>query len=595
MFFLKGLFKPKKNKTVTPFELSSGRIAFVWIGFVVLVLGLFSRLLWIMVLNADFLISRGNDRIQRTVTEVQKRGIIYDRNGEKLAISVPVNAITIDCKQLHESGNFERKEELQEIAALLHIDFDEFIKKVKDPKIRVVYIARQVEDPIAETIASYHISGLYIQRELRRFYPTAEVNAHLIGMTNIDGVGTEGIELQYNDYLMSTPEKRTQRKDKQGNVVENLGVVKEGKNANDIVLSIDERLQSYAYKSLKYATEINQATSGSLVLIDVKSGEILAMVNTPSYNPNNRGGYESYKARNRSVTDTYEPGSTTKPLIAIGALERKITNWNEVFDTRSFPVNGKLITDSHRMDSGSLFDILKYSSNTGMAHIALRMNSQDILGTLASFGYGKTTNIGFTGENKGRLPFSRKRWSDIEKATIGFGYGIMVTPLQIAQAYTILANKGIKKPLSIEKLDPQEFPIGERVASEKNVNLTLKALEAVVEGGGTGTQAMIAGYRVGGKTGTAKVAIAGGYGHDYVGAFAGIAPMSNPRFALVVIINEPHAGKYYGGVVAGPVFAQVMERALQLYNVPPDDLNSDGSLKTISQKKKDALKKSHGH
>ncbi|MGN1394724.1 MAG: peptidoglycan D,D-transpeptidase FtsI family protein [Succinivibrionaceae bacterium] len=540
-----------------------------------------------MIVDADNLISKGNDRIQRTVSGFLDRGIIYDRNGQELAISVPVSGIYVDCKELHNSGNYERDDALRLLAKYVDMEYFALKSKLNNPKKRSVYIARQVSENVVDKVKSLKLSGIYFTQDLRRFYPTAEVNAHIIGLTNIDGNGIEGIEKQYNNFLLSSPEKRKQRKDRFGNVIENLGVIQEGKRANDIVLSIDQRLQDYAYKALKYATDINQATSGSLVLIDVKTGEILSMVNTPSYNPNNRSAYQSFKARNRCVTDTYEPGSTTKPLIAIGALNRKITNWREVFDTKPFIVRRKIISDSHYMASGDLFDILKYSSNTGMARIALRMTPRDLLDTLSSFGYGQSTDVHFIGENPGRLPKSRNKWSDIEKATLGFGYGLMVTPLQIAQAYTILANKGLKIPLSLEKVDINEIPKGKRVAPENDVKNVLKALEAVVEDGGTGGQAMITGYRVGGKTGTAKVAIAGGYGNDYVGAFAGMAPMSDPRFVLVVIINEPHAGKYYGGVVAGPVFSKVMDRALQLYNVAPDDLNSDGTLKTIEQKKKE--------
>ncbi len=584
--FFNWLLQRLKDKKISEkeasFDLSSGRVITLWLGFLLLAVALVLRLLWIMVFFSDDLISRGNDRILRTVTGHMERGIIYDRNGEKLAISVPVKAVSIHCKEFHDSGSYDNTEMVKNLAQVLNIDYQELMNKVKVPKNRYVFIARQVPEGLASYIKSLKLGGVYISNELRRFYPTGEIDAHILGMTNIDGQGTEGLEKQYNDLLLSTPEKRQQRKDARGNVIENLGVVKEGKAANDLVLSIDERLQNLAYKSLKYASEINMATSASLVLIDVKTGEILAMANTPSYNPNNRDSYVSYRARNRAVTDTYEPGSTTKPLVAVAALSHKAVNWREVFDCRPFSVQGKMITDSHRMASGNLFDILKYSSNIGMAKIAFRMNPNDIVKSLEKFGYGHRTNLELMGENPGKLPH-RNRWSKIEHASIGYGYGITVTPLQVAQAYSILANRGVKIPLSILKVD--KVPEGVRVADEKDVNEILRSLEAVVEGG-TGTQAMIAGYRVGGKTGTAKVAIAGGYGKDYVGTFAGIAPMSNPRFAMVVIINEPHAGKFYGGVVAGPVFAEVMERALELYNIPPDDVNEDGSLKTPAQKKR---------
>lgn len=577
--------KTKKNNAEEPvFNLSHKRTFAIWMSMLLIFSAVFGRLLYIMIINPDYLISQGNDRIVRTIVSGKQRGVIYDRNGEKLAVSVPVKAISVHSNEFYDekNGAYKKVAELREIAKLLEISYEDMIKKIGKPRNRYIYIARQVPEEIAAYISSLNLNGIIVSDELRRFYPTGEVDAHILGSTNIDGTGTEGLEKKFNDLLLSKPQKRRIRQDRSGHVIEDIGIIDKGMEPNDLVLSIDERLQAEAYNSLKYAVEINQATSGSLVLIDVKTGEILAMVNSPSFNPNNRHDYEAYKARNRVVTDVYEPGSTTKPLVAAAALKHNVVNWTEIFDTRPFAIQGKIITDSHKMASGGLFDIIKFSSNIGMAKIALRMQPNDIVAGLEDFGYGHRTNIGFVGENSGRVPH-RRRWSRIEQATIGYGYGIQVTPLQIAQAYAILASHGIKKPLSILKVD--SLPEGERVVDEKIADRILDTLEAVVEGG-TGSQSMITGYRVGGKTGTAKVAVAGGYGKDYVGTFAGMAPMSNPRFALVVIINEPHGGKFYGGVVAGPVFSKVMERALQLYNIPPDDVNADGTLKTPAQKKR---------
>lgn len=301
--------------------------------------------------------------------------------------------------------------------------------------------------------------------------------------------------------------------------------------------------------------------------MDVVTGEVLAMVNTPSYNPNNREQYQSFRARNRAVTDTYEPGSTVKPIVAMSALEHGVTSWKEVLDTRPFSIGGKVVTDSHRMASGGLFDILKYSSNIGMAHLALRMQPQWITSKFEEFGLGQDSGTGLMGESSGMIPL-RSRWSKIELATLGFGYGLRVTPLQLTAAYAALANKGIRKPVSVLKVS--QSPKGERIIDPLIAEQVIHALESVVEEGGTGGKAAVPGYRIAGKTGTAKVATAGGYGKDYVGTFVGFAPVSNPRFAMVVIINEPHGTSYYGGSVAGPTFAEVMSSALQLYNVPPD-------------------------
>jgi cell division protein FtsI (penicillin-binding protein 3) len=589
------IFNIKKNKKTkeNPFTVRTWRIFVLWFFFVVLFLVLVARLIYVMILDSNWLISQGNDRVMRTKQETQERGIIKDRNGTDLAISVPVKAVSVNRKEFHQGNGLSREQNLREVANALEIDYDYLLKRLGTPeKKSSVYLARQISAPAAQFVASLKLPGFIISDELRRFYPTGEVNAHLIGRTNIDGNGVEGLEKLFNEQLLSKPGKSRVIRDRKGNVVELLGVVKEGKKADDIVLSIDERIQQVAYRSLKYAREINQATSASLVLLDAKTGEILALANSPSYNPNNMGSYNSYKARNRVVTDLYEPGSTTKPLIALGALERKYIFWNEIFDTRTFLVNGKAVVDSHPMKSADLFDIIKYSSNTGSAKIALKMQPQEIMDILQNFGYGSKTNLNLVGERAGQLPLKRQRWSKLEQATVGFGYGFMVTPLQIAQAYSIIANLGVKKPLSILRVNKE--PEGVRVAQEKDVKKMLSALEAVVEGGGTGTRAMVSGYRIGGKTGTAKVVVAGKYGKDYVGTFAGIAPMSNPRFVLVVIINEPHAGKIYGGEIAGPVFSEVMSKTLQVYNIPPDDIDPvDHHIRTSEEKRKELRAKKY--
>ena len=529
--------------------------------------GLVCRTAWIQVIQPDRLRLEGDLRSLRTTEDANGRGMVTDRNGEQLAVSVPVQAVWADPKTVHESGALDNSKAWRALAEVLGLDIKELTSRIADPKKRFIYLQRQITPAVAEYVAKLKLPGVYLRRESRRYYPTGEISAHIVGMTNIDGRGIEGVERSFNEWLTSVPSERKVRKDRQGRIIENIGIVKEGKKANDLVLSIDQRLQSLAYRSLKYATEVNKATLGSLVLLDVVSGEVLAMVNTPSYNPNNRGQYQGFRARNRTVTDTYEPGSTVKPLVAVSALEHGVVNWKEIFDTRPFNIGGKRVTDSHRMAQGALGDILKYSSNIGMAHIALRMPPQQILDTLTQFGFGSESGTGLMGESSGLLPV-RRRWSDIERATLGFGYGLRVTPLQLASAYATLANKGVRKPISILKVN--EPPVGEQVVSRKDAEAVMLQLESVVEHGGTGTKAEVPGYRVAGKTGTAKVAIAGGYGKDYVGTFAGFAPVSNPRFVMVVIINEPKNGVYYGGSVAGPAFAEVMAGALQFYNVPPD-------------------------
>ncbi len=540
-------------------------MGFIFAGFT----GLVARTAWIQVIQPDRLRQEGDMRSLRTTADPSDRGMVTDRNGEQLAVSVPVQAVWADPKEIHAADGLKNTEAWMALADVLGLDMRKLTASIADPKRRFVYLQRQITPAVAEYIAKLKLPGVHLRRETRRYYPTGEISAHLVGNTNIDGSGIEGVERAFNEWLSSTPSEYKIRKDRQGRVIENIGMVKEGKKAGDLVLSIDQRLQSVAYRSLKYATEVNKATSGSLVLMDVVSGEVLAMVNTPSYNPNNREQYESFRARNRAVTDTYEPGSTVKPIVAMSALEHGVMNWKEIMDTRPFSIGGKVVTDSHKMASGGLYDILKYSSNIGMAHIALRMQPQWITSKLEEFGLGQDSGTGLTGESSGMIPM-RSRWSNIELATLGFGYGLRVTPLQLTAAYAALANKGVRKPVSILKVT--QPPQGEVVIAPEIAEQVIHALESVVEEGGTGGKAAVPGYRVAGKTGTAKVATAGGYGKDYVGTFVGFAPVSNPRFVMAVIINEPKGGAYYGGSVAGPTFAEVMSSALQLYNVPPDAL-----------------------
>ena len=552
-------------------------LGFIFIGFT----GLVARTAWIQVIQPDRLRQEGDMRSLRTTADPTDRGMVTDRNGEQLAVSVPVQAVWADPKEIHEADGLKNTAAWMALADVLGLDMRKLTASVADPKRRFVYLQRQITPSVADYIAKLKLPGVHLRRETRRYYPSGEISAHLVGNTNIDGSGIEGVERAFNDWLSSTPSEYKIRKDRQGRVIENIGVVKEGKKANNLVLSIDQRLQSIAYRSLKYATEVNKATSGSLVLMDVTTGEVLAMVNTPSYNPNNREQYESFRARNRAVTDTYEPGSTVKPIVAMSALEHGVTSWKEVLDTRPFSIGGKVVTDSHKMASGGLFDILKYSSNIGMAHLALRMQPQWITGKLEEFGLGQESGTGLMGESSGMIPM-RSRWSKIELATLGFGYGLRVTPLQLTAAYAALANKGVRKPISVLKIS--QPPQGQRVIDAQIAEQVIHALESVVEEGGTGGKAAVPGYRVAGKTGTAKVATAGGYGKDYLGTFAGFAPFSNPRFAMVVIINEPHGGAYYGGSVAGPTFAEVMSSALQLYNVPPDALTDEKDEPTTAQR-----------
>lgn len=527
--------------------------------------GLVLRLAWIQVIDPDRLRQEGDMRSLRTTETQAVRGMISDRNGEQLAVSVPVEAVWADPKTVHESGAISNERAWQALSEVLKVDLKTLKERVANPKKRFVYLQRQVTPAVAEYIKGLKLGGVFLRPESRRFYPTGEISAHLVGVTNIDGHGIEGIERSYDDWLTATPGEMRVRKDRHGRVIEQLGIVKEGKDANDLHLSIDQRAQSIAYRALKKTTDENMATSGSMVMLDIKTGEVLAMVNTPSYNPNNRGQYQTFRVRNRVVTDTYEPGSTVKPLIVLSALAAGVTDWKEVFDTSGLIIGGKQIRDVHRMNSGTIYDILRYSSNIGMSRIALRMQAQDMINTLSMFGFGIESGSGLMGETGGMLP-QRRRWSDIERATLGFGYGLRVTPLQLASAYSTLANSGCRVPISVVKLD--KAPQCEQVVNRTNAQAMINALEYVVDQGIP--KAKVPGYRVVGKSGTARVAVAGGYGKDYMAWFAGFAPVSNPRYAMVVVINEPKGNAYYGGAVAAPAFAEAMGGILQLFNVRPD-------------------------
>lgn len=547
-------------------QLSLTRIVVVWFVLIVLTCLLVSRLFWIQVIHPEKLISEGNSRVLRSYHYEPPRGLITDRNGKILAISVPVKNVAADPKRLEEEGFFDKNGALDEISTILEIDKATLAKKLQDRSRRFVHLKNYLDPNKATLLKNISKTGFVLQDSYLRHYPTGEANANLVGILNGEGVGVYGVEQSFNSYLSSKASTSYAKKDIYNHIVENIGQIK-GSTGGNIILSIDNRLQSYAYQSLKNTVLENDADSGSAVLIDVQSGEILAMVNAPSFDPNNRKSFDSSNAKNRAVTDIFEPGSTMKPIVALSALENKSTNWGEVFDTRPFVVDGKMVRDSHAMSEGTLLDIIRYSSNTGMAHLSMRLGPQKIMQTITKFGFGQKTSSGLVGESPGKLNQNRNFWSEIDKATLGFGYGIAVTNLQLASAYATLANGGMKVPVSILRLSKN--PQSSLVADPRQVANMKLALETVVSDG-TGAKAAIDRYRVAGKTGTAKIATSGGYGKYYMSTFAGFAPISKPRFALVVVINAPKAGKFYGGVVSGPVFREVMSRALQLYNVKPD-------------------------
>ena len=547
--------------------LSNTKIAIIWTIVAIMFFYLLGRLYWIQVLHPERLIAEGNARVVRNYHYEPPRGLIVDRNGKILAISVPVKTVDADPKMLHEKGIYADRAAMEKIAKILELNVSDLYKKTEDRTRRFVHLKHYLEVDKAKELKNIAKEGIILNDSYLRHYPTGVVNANLIGILNGEGNGVYGVEQSFNSYLSSTATTELAKKDRYDHIIENLGVVKQGSQGGNLVLSIDNRLQAYAHNALAEAVKVNDADSGTAVLIDVKTGEILALANAPTFETKDRKNIDIKNAKNRAVTDIFEPGSTVKPLVSLAALELKKTNWGEVFDTRPFIVDGKMVRDSHAMEKGTLEDIIKYSSNTGMARISMRIGPQKIMNLLKRFGFGSKTASGLVGESSGRLNENRPFWSKIDEATLGFGYGIAVTNLQLASAYATLANGGVRVPVSILRLS--ESPTGVQVTDSRQVRNMLKALETVVDGG-TGGQAAIDRYRVAGKTGTAKIASVGGYGKFYMSTFAGFAPISDPRFAMVVVINAPKAGQIYGGAVSGPVFRDVMSRALQLYNVKPD-------------------------
>ncbi|MEQ4512825.1 MAG: peptidoglycan glycosyltransferase FtsI [Dickeya sp.] len=548
----------------------SWRFALLCGGILLCMLGLMLRAAYLQVIAPDKLVREGDMRSLRVQEIPTARGMISDRAGRPLAVSVPVNAVWADPKDVNDHGGISLDTRWKALADALEIPLDQIATKVNaNPNGRFVYLARQVNPAIGEYIHKLKLPGINLRQESRRYYPSGQVTSHLIGFTNIDGQGIEGIEKSFDRWLTGLPGERTVRKDRFGRVIEDISSV-DSQAAHNLMLSIDERLQALVYRELNNAVAFNKAESGTAVLVDVNTGEVLAMANSPSYNPNNLSGTPTDVIRNRAITDIFEPGSTVKPMVVMTALQRNVVKENAVLNTLPYYINGHEIKDVARYSELTLTGVLQKSSNVGVSHLALAMPASALVDTYSRFGLGKATNLGLVGESLGLYP-NRQRWSDIERATFSFGYGLMVTPLQLARVYATIGSFGIYRPLSITKVDP---PVpGERVFSEQIVRTVVHMMESVALPGGGGTKAAVKGYRIAIKTGTAKkVGPDGKYINKYIAYTAGVAPASNPRFALVVVINDPQAGKYYGGAVSAPVFGAIMGGVLRTMNIEPDAL-----------------------
>ncbi|MGO2148738.1 peptidoglycan D,D-transpeptidase FtsI family protein [Halomonas sp.] len=546
--------------------LGNGRFYFILIVFCVVACILIGRITLLQVIDRPFLQSQGDARTLRHEAIPAHRGMITDRNGEPLAISTPVVTLWANPQELPEDG-------IQRVmlAQALGMSPDDFEARVELYSSReFMYLRRQMTPQAAQQILDLRTPGVYPQREYKRYYPAGEVAAQILGVTNVDDRGQEGLELSYQPFLAGHPGQRRVIKDRRGRLVRELGVIREAQPGGDLVLSIDQRIQYMAYRELRAAVAEHEADGGVLVMMDARTGEVLAMANLPSYNPNNRTGLDPRGLRNQALVDVFEPGSVMKPLAMAAILESGIVDRDAVVDTSPGWMRLDQFTIRDFRDYGelTLAGILEHSSNVGMSRLTLQLSDTAMWEKYNQLGLGQSPGTGFPGESTGSLP-APVRWSRSERAALSYGYGLSTSAVQLASAYTALANGGMRLPPSLLRLSepPQGLPAIEPAVA----NDLLSILETSVAAYTGGRRARVEGYRVGGKTGTVRKSGQGGYTTDaYRSVFAGIAPISDPRIVTVVMIDHPKAGEFYGGAVAAPVFSSVTGNALRLLDVPPD-------------------------
>lgn len=560
--------KPENNRTT----FIAWRFYFIIIFILLITAGLMYRAVDLAVIKRHFLQVEGDARSIRTVTVPAFRGMISDRNGFPLAISTSVYSVWVNPEEFIASPAF-----FNSLSGLLDIPVKKvatLIQQAANKKREFVYLKRAISPELAEQIKRLKVPGLYLQQEYKRFYPEGEVAAHVVGFTNVDDHGVEGMELGYDSWLAGVSGKKVVLKDRLGRIVSNKQIMQEEKSGKDLTLSIDKRIQYLAYRELMTGIKNNIASSGSVVVIDTTTGEVLAMVNQPSFNPNNRGHAKKEDFRNRAVTDIFEPGSTIKAFSIASALDSGQFKPDTVIDT--FPgwirVGHNVVQDEHNLGKITLAEVLQHSSNVGATKIILALPPNQLWSVLHRVGFGELTGIEFPGERSGVL-IHREKWAPFTLATLTFGYGVSVTTLQLAEAYSIFANQGIKIPVTLLKRDT--VPSGKRVMEAAIANQMLILLQSVVDAkGATGNEAKVPGYHIAGKTGTARMATVGGYKKQYIASFVGIAPVTRPRILVAVVIDNPRGKHYFGGEVSGPVFEKIMEGTLRILNIPPDNIES---------------------
>ncbi|KAA5963886.1 penicillin-binding transpeptidase domain-containing protein [Pantoea sp. M_9] len=527
----------------------------------------------LQLINHPMLEHEADQRSLRTVTLPTNRGTLLDRDGQALALSVPSRDIIADPKRVLEANPDFSSAKWGYLAAALSMRPEDLQAQITaNPKKRFLYLGRKIELGIAKDIAELHLKGISSVYNDSRFYPMSEAAAPLIGIVGADSNGLNGLEKGFDRVLQGEPGKEVYRQDGEGNIISMIDY-EPPKQPPTVQLSIDKFDQFTLYSRLRDGVLLNKADSGAAVLVKIDTGEILAMASYPSFNPNNFDKATPAQMRNVAINDSFEPGSTVKPLVVMEGLERHLVRPDSVIDTTPYSVNGHLIRDVGHWPRLTMTGILQKSSDIGVSHIALAMPAEALVNTYQAFGLGKPTGLGLTGESVGYFPLHRERWADIERATFSFGYGLRVTPLQIAREYATLGSFGVYRPLSITKVTPPV--LGKQVANPQIVQTVVHMLESDVLPGGTGIKAAVPGYRLATKTGTAeKMGSSGKYDGGYVNYTAGIAPASHPEVALVVMINHPTAGDHFGGSVAAPIFGNIMGPVLKHMNIAPDALYS---------------------
>ena len=546
------------------------RLRFVLAALVLIAVALVARAVDLQLLDDGFLEGQGDARFTRIAKLSAIRGGIYDRNGEALAASMPVDTVWASPPEVMKAS----ADQIPRLAEALNRD-PKWLTQVLTSNLErdFVYLVRHMRPSDAAQVASLKIPGVYLSREYQRFYPAGEVTGHLLGFTKrYEDIGQEGLELAYDRWLGAEAGAKRIIQDRYGRTVEDIESIRAPRPGSDLVTSIDLRIQYLAYRELKAAVQEQHAKAGSVVVLDVETGEVLAMVNQPSYNPNDRDQVSPLRYRNRAATDIFEPGSSIKPFVAAAGLASGRYHANTVIDTTPWRVGVKLIEDHHALGPISLTTVIAKSSNVGMSKMAMTLSPQSMWQMLNAFGFGQVSGSGFPGESAGLLN-DAAHWSRINQATMSYGYGLAVTPLQLAHAYATLGAGGISRPITLRRVDqPVE---GQRVLDQRVAHELLEMMESVVSQIGTGKSAALYGYRVAGKTGTAwKTSGVGGYGTEdsrkYMATFGGLVPASRPKLAAIVVIDEPSGDLYMAGDVSAPVFANIMAGALRLLGVPPD-------------------------